>query len=92
MGAIKDLWASERGLIAVLLIVGATVLAALKVMTVDQWLDYTRWIFITYAAAKTVTGAFQIAKGGTADPEKSKSQVDANQPVPVPSPTPQGNV
>lgn len=61
MGAILDLWKSERGLIAVALIIAATTLSALGVIAVDQWLDYTKWIFVTYAAAKTVTGAVGIA-------------------------------
>lgn len=61
MGAILDLWKSERGLIAVALIVAATTLCGLGIIAVDQWLDYTKWIFVTYAAAKTVTGAVGIA-------------------------------
>ena len=61
MGAILDLWKSERGLIAVALIAAATTLCGLSVITVDQWLDYTKWIFVTYATAKTITGAVGIA-------------------------------
>lgn len=61
MGAILDLWKSERGLVAVALIAAATTLCALGFVAVDQWLDYTKWIFVTYAAAKTVTGVVGIA-------------------------------
>jgi hypothetical protein len=61
MGAILDLWKSERGIVAVALIAAATTLCGLGVIAVDQWLDYTKWIFVTYAAAKTVTGAVGIA-------------------------------
>jgi hypothetical protein len=60
MGAITDLWRSERGLIAVLLILGATVLTALGQMAVAEWRDYTLYIFGVYATAKTVTGAVQV--------------------------------
>lgn len=60
MGAITDLWKSERGLIAVALIAAATALCGLSVITVQQWLDYTKWIFVTYAAAKTITGSVGI--------------------------------
>lgn len=63
MGALTDLWKSERGLIAALLIVAATVLAAMGQMTFAEWREYTLYIFGTYAVAKTVTGAMQIWKG-----------------------------
>ena len=81
LGAIGDLWKSERGLLAVLLVITAAILAGLGNMTTTEWTDFSKWIFITYAAGKTVTGAFQIAKGGTADPERPA-------PVPVPAPVP----
>lgn len=76
MGAITDLWKSERGLLAVLIIVAATVLTALSKMTISDWQTFVTGIFITYAAGKTVTGAVAILKG-TQDP-----------PVPAPAPTP----
>lgn len=60
MGALKDLWGSERGLVAIALIGAATVLAAMSVITADQWLDYSKWIFVTYVAGKTVTSAAGI--------------------------------
>jgi hypothetical protein len=63
MGAITDLWKSERGLVAVLLIIACTVLASLGKMTFADWSEYTLYIFGTYAAAKTITGALQIVKG-----------------------------
>lgn len=62
MGAIADLWKSERGLLAVLLVATAGVLAGLGHMTIPEWTEFTKWIFMTYTAGKTVTGAFQIAK------------------------------
>lgn len=75
LGAIGDIWKSERGLLAVLLVATAAVLAGLGNMTSTEWTDFSKWIFITYAAGKTVTGAFQIAKGGTADPERPAAPV-----------------
>jgi hypothetical protein len=66
MGAITDLWKSERGLVAVLLIIAATVLASLGKLTFADWREYTLYIFGTYAAAKTITGALQIVKGSPA--------------------------
>jgi hypothetical protein len=73
MGAIADIWKSERGLIMVALIIAVTVLSALGVTSPQQWLDYTKWIFLTYAASKTVTGTMEIA---------AKSGAGSNTPAP----------
>jgi len=67
MGAITDLWKSERGLLAVVLIVAATVLAGLDRMTVDAWREFSLYVFGIYATGKTLTGAVAIMKG-TTDP------------------------
>jgi len=67
MGAFTDLWKSERGLLAVLIIVAASVLAGIDKMPVADWQTFVTGIFITYAAGKTVTGAVAIMKG-TTDP------------------------
>jgi hypothetical protein len=55
MGAIADLWSSEKGVIAILLLVGATVLTALGRIDAQAWRDYTTWIFGVYASTKTLT-------------------------------------
>jgi len=62
MGAIKDLWQSERGLVAVALIAATTVMFALGYIPHDEWLAHTKWVFLTYATAKTITGTALIAK------------------------------
>jgi hypothetical protein len=67
MGALTDLWKSERGLLAVLIIIAASVLAGLDKMPVADWQTFVTGIFITYAAGKTVTGAVAIMRG-TTDP------------------------
>lgn len=63
MGALKDYWESERGLLALAIIVAASVLVALGKMPVADWETFVTGIFIAYASAKTVTGAVQIIKG-----------------------------
>ena len=63
MGAIADLWKSERGLIAAMLIVSANVLAGMGKITFGEWREYTLYIFGTYAVLKTVTGAVATIKG-----------------------------
>lgn len=71
MGALTDLWKSERGLVAIALIAACTVLTFTGRLTVEQWTSYTTWIFGLYAAAKTVTGTVGIIKStptqGTGD-------------------------
>ncbi len=69
MGAIADLWKSERGLVAIALIAAVTVLCATGAVTVQQWLDYTKWIFVTYAAAKTVSGAAAAISSQASQPK-----------------------
>lgn len=100
MGALLDLWKSERGLVAVALIAAATVMSSLGIITVDQWLDYTKWLFVTYAAAKTVTGAVATAtaqpKGASAGPGVwqqveallARAMASATAPVPPSPPMP----
>jgi hypothetical protein len=80
MGAITDLWKSERGILAVIIIAAATVLAALERMTVADWQTFVTGIFITYAAGKTVTGVASIMKGVT---DKDPPVAVAAAPAPV---------
>lgn len=82
MGAIADLWKSERGLVAMLLIVAGTVGLALGRLTTEQWIEFTQWLFVTYATGKTITGTVAILKG-SGDPA-----APAGTPAPVPAPTP----
>jgi len=57
MGAITDFWKSERGLFALTLVLGATVLTAMSLMSTDAWIDYTKWIFGIYVGGKSITSA-----------------------------------
>jgi len=88
MGAIADLWKSERGLIAVLLIIGATVLTALGDMTVAEWREFTVWIFGLYAGAKTITGVAALITGNATDSNANADTATTPTPTPVPTPTP----
>lgn len=63
MGALKDLLASERGLVALALIIAGTVLAATGHMAITEWKEFALWVFGTYVAGKTTTGVAQIIKG-----------------------------
>ncbi len=79
MGALTDLWRSERGLLAVLIIIAASVLAGLGSMPVAEWQTFVTGIFVAYAAGKTLTGAVEILKGRPADstPKVEDAKVDA---------------
>lgn len=62
MSALQDLFASERGLFALVLVVAATVLTALGHMPVAQWQDFALWVFGIYASAKTLTSSVGLLK------------------------------
>jgi hypothetical protein len=85
MGAIKDLFESERGLVAVVLAAGATVLLGIGRLTTDQWTAYTQWIFTVYVAGKTVTGA--VTSLSTKAVAVTVAPVPAVTPVPEPAAT-----
>ena len=57
LNGIKSLLGSEKAITGGVLVICATVLVGIGVMTVVDWQTYTRDIFITYASAKTVQGA-----------------------------------
>ena len=57
MGALANLWNSEKAITGGVLVIAATVLAALGHMTVDAWREYTMVIFGLYIGGKTVQGA-----------------------------------
>lgn len=79
MGAIKNLWQSERGLVAMALIIAASVLCGTHAIGPDQWLSYTQWVFITYAAAKTISGTVAVLTtppAPVADPAPAPITVD----------------
>lgn len=63
MGAISDLWNSERGLFAIVLVAAATTLAAIGKLPVDTWQTFCTMIFGVYVAGKTVTATASIIKG-----------------------------
>lgn len=60
MGALANIWNSERGIVAVALIIAATVLTALGHMTIGAWQDHSVEVFGLYAGSKTITGAVSL--------------------------------
>lgn len=57
MGALRDLLSSAHGVFAVALVLGATALVITNKMTVDQWVDLAKWVFVTLAGVTAVTSA-----------------------------------
>ncbi len=65
MDGIKNLFSSEHGIFGILLIVGATVLCILKIMTVEDWKSFAQVIFVAYAGSQAViSGTQSIANRG----------------------------
>jgi hypothetical protein len=83
MGALTDLWKSERGLLCLVIIVAATVLTGLERMTVEQWTTFVELIFGTYVVGKTATGIVQI-RSGSAEAAPAASTAPAVTPAPAP--------
>jgi hypothetical protein len=50
MEAVIGMLKSRKALVAVLLIIGATVLVALGDMSVDQWIDIIKWLYGLFVA------------------------------------------
>lgn len=63
MGALTDLWKSEKGLLCLFLIIAATVLASLGRMPIEMWYEFAWAVFATYVVGKTATGVASIIKG-----------------------------
>jgi len=63
MQGAKDLIASERGVFCIVLVVAATILAALKIITGADWLSFANVTLVTLVGSKTVTSAIESWKG-----------------------------
>jgi hypothetical protein len=63
MTGIQDLFASERGLFGLFLVIAATTLTGMGQMTVAQWQEFATWVFGIYVGGKSLTGAVGLFKG-----------------------------
>ena len=64
MGALTDLWKSERGLLAVAIIIAATVLTAMGTMSITTWQETVVGVFGLYAVSKGATGVATVIRDG----------------------------
>ena len=83
-GAI-DITKSEKGLLALVLIVLVTVLAFLGKVSWGDVLSFYEWIFTAYVAGKTVQG---VAAGGGNLKDTIARLLTPNQPSPPPTDQP----
>jgi hypothetical protein len=65
---LKNFLGSEKGILALALIIGATVLTALGKMSLAEWQEYTIWIFGIYTGGKAVQGAASAIRDGLKRP------------------------
>jgi len=52
--SLKDLLGSEHGLLAMLLIIAATVLVGVGKMTIDNWQTMAEWVFTAFGGTHAV--------------------------------------
>ena len=67
---VKNFVNSEKAVAVGLLVIGATVLAAIGTMTIEQWMGYTKWMATVYVGGKTAHGIAATiagAKSGVSD-------------------------
>lgn len=57
MKGAKDLIESERGIFCILVLIAATILAIVKVITGEVWGALVKWIALSLVMSKTATGA-----------------------------------
>ena len=81
MGAITDIWYSERGIFSVVLILVTTAAMFTGHITSDAWLTQLQWISAFYIGGKTVTGAVGAWQGKSAAVQARRA---TNEPDPKP--------
>jgi hypothetical protein len=69
---LKNFLGSEKGILALALIIGATVLTALGKMSLAEWQEYTIWIFGIYTGGKAIQGAASAIRDGLKAPEPAE--------------------
>lgn len=62
MGALADLWRSERGFLFLAIIIASSVLAGIGVLPIADWKDIVIGTFGLYVFGKSATGVAAIIK------------------------------
>jgi len=78
MSGIKDLLDNEKGVLAVLVLIAATVLAVLGKLSIGDWKDMTTAIFGLYAGATALHASAQaFAQRGQRGLPKAEAKPEA---------------
>jgi len=70
--ALSDLFSTGKGILALALIIVASVLTGFGKMTVDQWTTFSEWIFGTYATTKAAMTIASTLKGSSTTSQESE--------------------
>lgn len=71
---LKALLGDAHGLLALLIILGATVLVVLKIMPLDEWENFVKWIFTAFAGTHAiVSGVNALSARKASQPKKEPS-------------------
>jgi len=60
---LPDLFKSDKGIFAVLILLCTTVLFALGKLSSTEWKGLIEWVTVSYIAGKTVQGSVAVIKG-----------------------------
>lgn len=69
-----NLLASKKAVAGGLLVICATVLVALNYLAIEEWTEYTKWLFITYVAGETTSGVTAMVTGSKREKAASKKK------------------
>lgn len=70
MDVLKNLIHSEKAVAVGLLVIAASVLAAIGKLSIQQWIEYTQWMAAVYVGGKTAQGvAAKVSEAQTAKSE-----------------------
>ena len=75
MNGALDLLDSERGVFCIFALVCATVLALFAGLTVDQWLDFAKYLTGFLVASKTITTAVETVTNRKQQPPIPEAKV-----------------
>jgi len=78
LGALTDIFHSEKGLAALVLIIAATVLCTLGHMTIADWTDFAKWTFAVYVGGKTIQGGVSAIAAARVTPASSHQTTSTN--------------
>jgi len=89
MNGLKDLLASERGIFAIVLALSSTALAIVGPMTIEQWLDFNKWISAFLIGSKTITTGIEMFRSRAPAPAATPTMPIATATATAPAaPTP----